>query len=93
MRYLDFKNYMGGGTRTKRKKCIEMLTNLGVEKLIVWDNRSARAKFSTQYRWEFIGLYHGVTCTGGCFSTMTNCAKSGRLLWVRDWHDGEVAPP
>jgi hypothetical protein len=24
---------------------------------------------------------------------MTNCAKSGRLLWVRDWHDGEVAPP
>jgi hypothetical protein len=64
-----------------REKCISMLEEIGITvrscspALGHWRS----APYADVYRWEFTGEYKGITICGGCWETMTECAKAGKL--------------
>lgn len=75
-----------------RQKCIDMLEEIGIQ---VETCNPATGYWRTSiyadvYRWEFTGTIDGVTVCGGCWETMTKCAKSGGLIW--NPKEGEVWP-
>ena len=75
-----------------REKCIAMLEALGIDvntcSPAVGHWRTS--PYADVYRWEFTGSYQGITVCGGCWETMTECAKAGALYWNRE--EDEVWP-
>ncbi len=75
-----------------REKCIAMLEEIGIvvrscsPALGHWRS----SPYADVYRWEFTGELNGVTVCGGCWETMTKCAKLGKLVW--EAKEGEVWP-
>lgn len=83
--------------RRKRKlkaseRCVEKLAELGVTDAHVRPNRGYWSHRTQDcYRWEFFGKYQGVSCVGGCYQSMTYCAKTSvALRWLEDWLFGEI---
>src|SRR5258708_4995890 len=65
-----------------REKCITMLEEIGisVRSCTPAYGHWRTSPYADVYRWEFTGEYKGVTICGGCWETMSACAKAGRLI-------------
>lgn len=77
---------------TKADQCRFMLMALGVEFVRVTAAQGfwRTSRYADCYRWEFSGVYKGVSIYGGCWETMTECVKA-RALQL-DVKSGEVWP-
>ena len=85
-----YKRRSSGGK--KQQRCIEMLEALGIQVTYCHSNQGYwRMPQQDVYRWEWGGRLNGIPVTGGCWETMTECAKPGRHLeWNRK--EDEVWP-
>lgn len=76
----------------KSEKCIEMLEALGITDVCVYPAVGHWKKhIADVYAWEFNGDYNGLSVVGGCYDTMTECVKAGRLTWNREDHTVHAA--
>lgn len=68
----------------KRERCIELLEDLGIIVSYCKPNRGywSHAKQDV-FRWEWGGTFKGISVSGGCWYSMTECAKSPQLVWDR----------
>ena len=75
-----------------RQKCIEMLEEIGIRVDMCYPavGHWRTSIYADVYRWEFSGTLDGVTVCGGCWETMTKCARVGKLEYCSD--RGEVWP-
>ncbi len=75
-----------------REKCIKMLEEIGIRVSTCTPavGHWRTSIYADVYRWEFTGTRDGVTVCGGCWETMTLCAKIGKLEYSTD--SGEVWP-
>lgn len=66
----------------KRERCIAMLEELGFQ--VIYCRAASgywRQKRADVYCWEFHGILNGVQRCGGCWESMTECVKAGKLYW------------
>lgn len=71
-----------------REKCIAMLEALGIDVSTCSPAKGhwRSSPYADVYRWEFTGRYQGVSVCGGCWETMTVCAKAGKLKFdAKTW--------
>lgn len=64
-----------------KAKCIAMLKQLGIDADYCEPAKGhwRTSPYADVYRWEFSGTYKGIGIAGGCWETMTKCAKAERL--------------
>jgi len=70
---------------TPKERCIELLRGLGITSPNVSSNKGYWAHRQQDcYKWEFNGTLNGVIICGGCWESMTACAKASRLEFSAD---------
>jgi len=84
MNCLGMRRRRRNGRGAKHEKVVEMLEALGIERVVVVGAEGYwRKKQQDVMLWEFSGTFNGITVTGGCWASMTECARAKSLVWDR----------
>ena len=70
---------------TPKEHCKQMLEDLGVTVEYIFVNRGYWAMRQQDcYRWEWGGTMDGLSICGGCWDSMKDCVKAGKLAFNED---------